>query len=183
MNTKQFGMMMLACVLWFTAHEAQAFYNPSTGRWLSRDPLGEPAFEAARQVQAEMLLAVGPNKYLFVENDPLNNHDVNGLAAGACAGGMVIDLGSVPAGATIVRVVPVAGVLYLVWELCTCRAGTCPPCPLGPPGGSRFDKVPPSAKHFPCPGSHAHLWWFETNQEPWPSCKCHYNKRERVICF
>lgn len=34
---------------------AQAFYNPTTGRWLSRDPLGEDG---------------GANEYAFVANDP-----------------------------------------------------------------------------------------------------------------
>src|ERR1035437_9273324 len=29
-----------------TAQIASAYYCPSTGRWLSRDPVGEPGFEA-----------------------------------------------------------------------------------------------------------------------------------------
>ncbi len=41
------------------------YYDPSTGRWLGRDPLEEPG---------------GANLFAFVGNDPLNAIDVNGLA-------------------------------------------------------------------------------------------------------
>ncbi len=56
----------LTCVLWLSAHEAQAFYNPSTGRWLSRDPIQEDEG--------------GPNLYGFVGNDPVSRTDDLGLA-------------------------------------------------------------------------------------------------------
>jgi RHS repeat-associated protein len=39
------------------------FYNPSTGRWLSRDPIEE---------------AGGMNLYAYVENDPINYIDTDG---------------------------------------------------------------------------------------------------------
>ena len=159
------------------------YYKASTGSWESRDPVGEPGFEVMRQVQAAGLFAGGPNRYLFVQNDPLNRYDINGLfPAAACAGGLVLAPIEIPVGAVVVGTVVVAGVTYIVWELCTCESHTCPPCPPCPAGGSRLDKVPPSAPHFPCPGDHLHVWWFESNQEPWPSCKCHCNRREKVIC-
>jgi hypothetical protein len=41
------------------------YYNPSTGRWLSRDPIGEKG---------------GPNLYGFVANDPISKSDALGLA-------------------------------------------------------------------------------------------------------
>jgi hypothetical protein len=42
MKTKRTALIMLvACVFLFMEHEALAFYNPQTGRWLSRDPIGE----------------------------------------------------------------------------------------------------------------------------------------------
>lgn len=47
------------------AYEAQAFYNPSTGRWLSRDPIGEEG---------------GLNQTDFVGNNPQNYIDVLGDA-------------------------------------------------------------------------------------------------------
>lgn len=42
---------------------ALAFYNPSTGRWLSRDPIAEGG---------------GPNLHGFVNNDPANGSDMLG---------------------------------------------------------------------------------------------------------
>jgi len=42
----------------------QRYYNPSTGRWLSRDPLKERG---------------GVNLYNFCGNNPVNSFDVNGL--------------------------------------------------------------------------------------------------------
>ena len=47
------------------AREAQAFYNPSTGRWLSRDPIGEHG---------------GQNLYAFLGNNSVSCIDVFGLA-------------------------------------------------------------------------------------------------------
>lgn len=44
------------------------YYNPSTGRWLSRDPAGEDAG--------------GPNLYGMVGNDPVDNIDVDRLLTG-----------------------------------------------------------------------------------------------------
>jgi hypothetical protein len=53
--------MLLGALL---AREAQAFYNPSNGRWLSRDPIEEKG---------------GVNLYRFVSNDPLERFDALGL--------------------------------------------------------------------------------------------------------
>jgi uncharacterized protein RhaS with RHS repeats len=44
-------------------------YDPSVGRWLSRDPIG---------------LAGGPNVYSYVDNDPINEVDPTGLVANPC---------------------------------------------------------------------------------------------------
>ena len=61
------------------------YYNPSTGRWLSKDPLSEQAFLRAylngkskqeqRSLQHQALLP----PYLFVSNDPISDWDVLGL--------------------------------------------------------------------------------------------------------
>jgi len=60
--------------------------NPDTGRWLSRDPLGDAAFflqYAKGKSKAEIMRlyeeAVGP-AYLFVRNNPVNYFDPFALA-------------------------------------------------------------------------------------------------------
>ena len=58
---------MLALLCATLIQNAQAFYNPSAGRWLSRDPIGERG---------------GINLYAFVENDPVNEYDIDGRILG-----------------------------------------------------------------------------------------------------
>jgi hypothetical protein len=58
------GLLTLAVGLgWFLPQSGQAFYNPSTGRWLSRDPVEEKA---------------GVALYAFVRNNPTCSHDLLG---------------------------------------------------------------------------------------------------------
>jgi hypothetical protein len=84
----------LALLLLATQAQAMRWYSPSTGRWLSRDPIGEPGFAllnlnkqqsnssgdsnepqelSTRQRVAEH------NLYGFVLNDPQNRFDPLGL--------------------------------------------------------------------------------------------------------
>jgi RHS repeat-associated protein len=64
------------------------FYEANFQRWLNRDPIGEPGFEAIRRInplggirngglQAE--ITQGPNLYTFVDNSPVNYIDPLGL--------------------------------------------------------------------------------------------------------
>ena len=67
MNIRRLTLfLMLAFLCIAGAEEASAFYNPGTGRWLSRDPLQENG---------------GVNLNAFVENDPVNSYDPLGLKA------------------------------------------------------------------------------------------------------
>lgn len=52
----------------------------------------------------------------------------------------------------------------------------CPPCPPPPP--PEIHRVPPSRRHFPCPGDHAHT--FRYNQNP-KTCEC-FLRKGPVIC-
>jgi len=54
------------------------YLNASTGRWPNRDPLGEPGFELLR-AKRPSALAGGPNKHLFVQNNPVSIIDPLGL--------------------------------------------------------------------------------------------------------
>jgi hypothetical protein len=56
-----------ALVLLVTSERAHAFYNPSTGRWLNRDPIGERG---------------GINLYGCVGNNSVNRFDPIGLCCG-----------------------------------------------------------------------------------------------------
>ncbi len=55
-------------LLLLVGFDAQAFYNPTTGRWLSRDPIEEPG---------------GKNLYGFVQNNPIEAIDKLGLVTGS----------------------------------------------------------------------------------------------------
>jgi len=68
---RKMGWLTGTLLLWLAAAPlAQAFYNPTTGRWLSRDPLGERATQ---------------HLYGFVENSPITQFDVDGrLSASSC---------------------------------------------------------------------------------------------------
>jgi len=61
--------MLLALALLFVTltENAQAFYNPTTGRWLSRDPIEEKG---------------GTGIYAFVVNNPIKFYDKLGLFPG-----------------------------------------------------------------------------------------------------
>lgn len=67
MKTKRSALVLLvACVLLSVTHEALAFYNPQTGRWLSRDPVDERG---------------GENLSSFSANNAIDFWDLNGLTA------------------------------------------------------------------------------------------------------
>ena len=54
------------------------YYDPITGRWPNKDPLGEPGFELLRQNEPN-LRGDGPNLYAFCHNDPNDFFDPYGL--------------------------------------------------------------------------------------------------------
>ncbi|MEI7693856.1 MAG: RHS repeat-associated core domain-containing protein, partial [Verrucomicrobiota bacterium] len=63
-------LLVLALLGVTLVQNAQAFYNPSTGRWLSRDPIEEVG---------------GNNLYNFVGNDPVRRIDPLGLFFSSCS--------------------------------------------------------------------------------------------------
>ncbi len=60
---------LAAAVASFAALNVQAFFDPTIGRWASRDPVGEDA---------------GPNLYGFVNNDSINDADYLGECCCEC---------------------------------------------------------------------------------------------------
>jgi len=75
----------IVCAFLLTAvHSAPAFYDPTIGRWASRDPIGEIGAETLYSFE-ELDLTDGfgeSNPNLFVLNDPINLFDRFGLAVG-----------------------------------------------------------------------------------------------------
>ena len=71
-----------------TAQIASAYYCPSTGRWLSRDPIGEPGFQTSQMATVapsrwinrdSIQEKCSKNVYGFVLNNPADYVDVLGL--------------------------------------------------------------------------------------------------------
>jgi uncharacterized protein RhaS with RHS repeats len=59
------SIALAACLAWLLPLTSQAFYNPSTGRWLSRDPIEEKG---------------GANLHSMCANAPTAQVDALGLA-------------------------------------------------------------------------------------------------------
>src|SRR5215469_1928156 len=60
-------VMLTSAVAFLAASNAQAYFDPSTGRWASRDPIAERG---------------GFNLYSFAENDAIDHPDYLGLDVG-----------------------------------------------------------------------------------------------------
>lgn len=102
---------VLFALVVFATNQASAYYSPSTGRWLSRDPIGEPGFETLRassairpvgqivstaslppsRIFARDVVSANPsgayfdsgaNAYDFVDNNGVNLIDLFGLDPG-----------------------------------------------------------------------------------------------------
>ena len=79
-------LLLLALFMSGLAPVAQAFYNPSVGRWLNRDSLGDAAFlkrlSNGKSPQVKRFLrqqALKPS-CAFAINNPIDRYDVAGLA-------------------------------------------------------------------------------------------------------
>lgn len=105
--------IILFMAVLLVSQSASAFYDPSTGRWLSRDPIGEPGFQAIQRATCTHLVAApappasrtrwitrspvlsdvhrsteiiaGMNLYSFVKNMPTDRIDPFGLSDCSCA--------------------------------------------------------------------------------------------------
>jgi hypothetical protein len=88
-------LLLLAAITAWSTIQVSAFYNPSTGRWLSKDPIDEPSFrllienkqalpgsigeESSQKSSLTLRGHAGPNLYGFVSNEPLAYVDPLGL--------------------------------------------------------------------------------------------------------
>ena len=103
MKTTKLKIAIGLTLMTLALQTAMAWYDPSAGRWLTRDPIGEPGFEALRSAtsataaipsaqspsrwihrdavgnSSPQILAGEPNRYLSVRNNPINLVDTDGL--------------------------------------------------------------------------------------------------------
>lgn len=76
--------MMIGLLFAILATNAFAYYAPGQGRWLSRDPIGEPGHEtllnngSKRPRSGRIAERAGPNLYGFVANNPVTYLDRDG---------------------------------------------------------------------------------------------------------
>ncbi len=79
--------LLIALILGSSAFQAQAYYHPNEGRWISRDPIGETAFQMndLRRVpliernEDGIALEFPLSPYAFINNAPLTSVDLLGL--------------------------------------------------------------------------------------------------------
>jgi RHS repeat-associated protein len=83
MNAAYRMLLILAVMLaWFVPTAHARWYDPTTGRWLQRDPLGSHTLIIAQQadgVVPELGYVDGMNRYEYVGSDPLSGIDPEGL--------------------------------------------------------------------------------------------------------
>ena len=72
MKTRNSILVVLFVLL--TAQIASAYYCPSTGRWLSRDPIGEPGFETLRAANTSPPVGntVSAQSARWIQRDPVS---------------------------------------------------------------------------------------------------------------
>jgi hypothetical protein len=73
-------LTFLLALLALTAEPISAFYDPSGGRWINRDPLVDTGFALLHGFSG-IPLTDGPNLYAFIQNSPTLHYDLFGLAS------------------------------------------------------------------------------------------------------
>ena len=78
-------LVLLGLLFW--AGTASAFYNPTVGKWLNREPINEPGFKVLTERYEPINWSEEKNLYGFIGNGPLNRYDLFGLTCGCCKSG------------------------------------------------------------------------------------------------
>jgi RHS repeat-associated protein len=72
-------ILLVGAVAFFAALNIQASYDPTTGRWFSRDPIQEGGgFVQRDPMPSQDLIQDEPNLYAFVKNNPVGAIDLLG---------------------------------------------------------------------------------------------------------
>lgn len=100
MKTKQLAaLMLIVCLFLSVAQSASAFYQPSTGCWPNRDPIGEIG---------------GINLYQFCLNNSVNRIDIHGLQSNVISIPAMIESGWTAKDIAEVAGITVAGATALI---------------------------------------------------------------------
>ena len=174
-------------------HVRHRILHPALGNWVQRDPIGyADGMSLYEYAINRSLILTDP----FGEFTGVFGGGAIGLIGGGSSGaGLVAVSGWIPVvGIAIIGTVLIFGILYFVTQpvdVLPCEVATaeavkneekCPPCPDPPKPIVRFDRVPPSRKHEPCPGNHTNIIYWIVIQNPYPDCKCIYDSKNWVTC-
>ena len=158
------------------------YYDPATGRWPSRDPIGEYGLPDDYEDYEDIEFVQIGNLYAFGPNDPINGFDRDGEIWGLVIRG-VVWVGSKVGRFIKPRPIPRPPAP----KPPTPKPPTpkpkpkpkgCKPCLPGI--GTLMYRVDETGKPhggIPCPHSHQ----FSVNQIPYPSCVCKINKTGVVL--
>jgi hypothetical protein len=212
MNAKRFCLTLVAtCLALSVASQASAYYAAHMGRFTSRDPNGEIG-RFGMEVPPDSGMAMGfvdrdqfdpmaqyddgMNLYQYVGSSPAMFTDPSGLLTVAPPPPVLIPPAAAPVLCSPVGAAGAACVAgpIIGYKVGKCTTGPlsklffdwyyqpCPPCPPPYEISRRIDRVPPSRKHFPCPGDHEHVYIMKYNQDP-ATCECFPKKIEVVNCL
>jgi RHS repeat-associated protein len=144
--------------LYYNLHR---WYELRAGRYTTVDPL---------RAQGEVDLDL----YAYAGNNPLKLIDPDGLLpctateSESCRRGCKARGKLLRSCLAFEAKIPCTPLAYRYLK-CNCTVNLCAACPAAPSPNVRIDKVPPSARHFPCPGDHWHYRVY--NQNP-KTCQC-----------
>lgn len=74
---------LAGAVVFFAALNVQAYFDPTIGRWASRDPINEIGFQTLNHSRRSFDRNQEKDLYAFSANNPINNIDLYGLACGS----------------------------------------------------------------------------------------------------
>lgn len=139
------------------------FYQPSTGRWLTRDPIGEEG---------------GLNLYGFVGNNALNNRDSFGQIAGVLIY-PILEALATAAEYTLVTLVTAVGAQTIIDKIKReCKRSKCPPCTPYPEGTVGYKGPHTNHDHYPikAPNPHLNISIVRQHKAGPKKCKCYWER-------
>lgn len=152
-------------------------YDASTGNFLSVDSIGfySGDFHLYRLGYSSPCNGRDPSGNMFIEQAMLTRVPLAAIG-GITALSYAITCTLLTAASAVGMPTASTGIFA------ACKVADCPPCPAPPTNPPpRTDTVPPSRPHWPCPGTHTHVFTYIVRQNP-ITCQCFNNLEEDVVC-